>query len=102
MLTNQPLKQILAHAHVSRHLVKWAMELGKYGIKYHSWTIIKAQALIDFMAESTLSLQLDETSSSNDLGLEWHIFVDIYSNKIVRGSEIIINRPNGFHLAYTL
>ncbi|KAM1375940.1 hypothetical protein ACFX14_037622 [Malus domestica] len=36
--------------------MKWALELGQYGLVFRPRTVIKAQALADFVAEFTPSL----------------------------------------------
>ncbi|KAL0303309.1 UNVERIFIED_CONTAM: hypothetical protein Sradi_6199000 [Sesamum radiatum] len=49
--TNTPLKQTLGKPDTSGQLVKWAVELSEYDISYLPRTIIKAQALADFVSE---------------------------------------------------
>ncbi|KAL0420576.1 UNVERIFIED_CONTAM: hypothetical protein Slati_3080500 [Sesamum latifolium] len=49
--TNMPLKQILGKPDTSGRLIKWAVELSEYDISYLPRTIIKAQALADFVSE---------------------------------------------------
>ena len=49
--TSHPLHQVLQNPDVSRRLTKWAIELGKFGIKFMPRTAIKGQAVADFMAE---------------------------------------------------
>ena len=39
----------------ARRMVQWAIELSQFDIEYHPRTAIKAQALVDFIAEFTLS-----------------------------------------------
>ena len=41
----------------SGRLVKWAIELGEFDIKYKPRTAIKAQALADFVVECTIANQ---------------------------------------------
>ncbi|KAL0448047.1 UNVERIFIED_CONTAM: Retrovirus-related Pol polyprotein from transposon opus [Sesamum latifolium] len=53
VLTNHPLGHIITRPDASGRLVKWAVELGEYDIKYQSRTAIKAQVLADFMVEFT-------------------------------------------------
>ncbi|KAK1379936.1 hypothetical protein POM88_026680 [Heracleum sosnowskyi] len=57
VLTNQPLRNILHSPQVSGRLIKWAIELGEFDIKYKPRTAIKAQALADFMVECTIDNQ---------------------------------------------
>ncbi|XP_077215904.1 uncharacterized protein LOC143850547 [Tasmannia lanceolata] len=53
VLTGQPLRQILHRPDTSGRLVKWAVELGEFDIKYLPRPAIKAQVLADFIAECT-------------------------------------------------
>ena len=45
-------------------MVQWAIKLSQFGIEYHPRTTIKAQALVDFIAEFTLP---DEDSLKNEI-----------------------------------
>ncbi|GFY92947.1 hypothetical protein Acr_08g0013430 [Actinidia rufa] len=50
---DQPLKQILQRPDTSGRLLKWSIELSEFHIEYKPRTAIKAQALSDFIVEST-------------------------------------------------
>ncbi|XP_077217943.1 uncharacterized protein LOC143852446 [Tasmannia lanceolata] len=54
VLTGQPLRQILHRPDTSGRLVKWAVELSEFDIKYLPRPAIKAQILADFIAECTV------------------------------------------------
>ena len=66
MLTDRPLKQILANLEASGRLVKWAVSLGAYDITFKPRTAIKGQALADFIAECSIPQQ-DEPEATDDL-----------------------------------
>ena len=51
VITNQPLRQTLHKPDASGRLVKWAIELSEFDIDYKPRATIKAQAMIDFIAE---------------------------------------------------
>ncbi|XP_028075765.1 uncharacterized protein LOC114277996 [Camellia sinensis] len=53
VLTEFPLKVLFEKADFTGRILKWAMELGQYDIKFRPRTVIKAQALADFVAEFT-------------------------------------------------
>lgn len=55
--TNHPLPATLGRADMSGRLVKWAVELGQFDIQYEPRVAIKAQALADFIQETTRSEQ---------------------------------------------
>ncbi|XP_077239801.1 uncharacterized protein LOC143880710 [Tasmannia lanceolata] len=54
VLTGHPLRQILHRPDTSGRLVKWAVELSEFDIKYLPRPAIKAQVLADFIAECTM------------------------------------------------
>jgi hypothetical protein len=45
------LADILHNQDATRHISKWAVELGALTLDFKPWTAIKSQALVDFMAE---------------------------------------------------
>ncbi|KAL0444352.1 UNVERIFIED_CONTAM: hypothetical protein Slati_2157900 [Sesamum latifolium] len=53
VLTNHPLKKILADPNISGRMVKWSIEWSEHGIEYQPRPIIKAQPLADFISELT-------------------------------------------------
>ena len=53
-MMDQPIKKSMNKPKVARRMVKWVIELSQFDIKYHPRTTIKAQALVDFIAEFTL------------------------------------------------
>ena len=54
VLTEFPLKVLFEKADFTGRTLKWAVELGQYDIKFQPRTVIKAQALADFVAEFAL------------------------------------------------
>ena len=50
-----PMKQILHKPETSGRLVKWAIELNEFDIRYQPRTVVKGQVLADFIMEFTLS-----------------------------------------------
>ena len=51
--TEYSMKQILHKAETSRRLIKWAIELSEFDIRYKPRTAIKWQILADFIMEFT-------------------------------------------------
>ncbi|WOG87665.1 hypothetical protein DCAR_0206896 [Daucus carota subsp. sativus] len=49
VLTDQPLRNVIHSPKASGRLIKWAIELGEFDIRYKPRTAIKAQALADFL-----------------------------------------------------
>ena len=53
--TEYPMKQILHKPETSGRLIKWAIELSEFDIKYKLRTVVKGQVLADFIMEFTPS-----------------------------------------------
>ncbi|KAK3015437.1 hypothetical protein RJ639_007769 [Escallonia herrerae] len=53
VLTDQPLRKVLLSPEASGRLINWSVELGDFDIQYKPRTIIKSQALADFIVECT-------------------------------------------------
>ena len=51
VLTNQPLRSIMHKPDLSGRMLKWAIELSEYGIKYQLRLAIKGQVMDDFIVE---------------------------------------------------
>ena len=51
MLTNQPLRSILHKPDLSRRMLRWAIELSEYIIKYQPRLAMKRQVMTDFIVE---------------------------------------------------
>ena len=63
VLTQYPLKQVLQKADTSGRLLKWAVEFTQFDIQFKPRTAIKAQALVDFIAEFTRPVDNEAESS---------------------------------------
>ncbi|KAM2627668.1 hypothetical protein TB2_001092 [Malus domestica] len=89
--------------------MKWALELGQYGLVFQPRIAIKAQALADFIAEFTPSLG-DATERPNDTPEAaestsamlapsdkdfWNLHVDGASNYKGLGAGIVLVTPYG-------
>ncbi|KAL0426326.1 UNVERIFIED_CONTAM: hypothetical protein Slati_2807400 [Sesamum latifolium] len=86
VLTNQPLKHILASPNASGRMTKWAIELSEHGIEFEARPAIKAQVLADFISEVTGN----EDSIHRQ---EWTMFVDGSSTSSKSGVGIVIKSP---------
>ncbi|XP_043725697.1 uncharacterized protein LOC122672260 [Telopea speciosissima] len=103
VLTNQPLKKILAKNNHCGRLVAWSVELGEFDIQYKPCTAIKARALADFVVECTLPEEEITPDSEPREAIEtWTLFVDGLSNASGCGAGLILSSPGGFLVQYAL
>ncbi|KAL0378683.1 UNVERIFIED_CONTAM: hypothetical protein Sradi_3173800 [Sesamum radiatum] len=91
VLTNLPLKQVMEKLDVSDQLVKWAVELGEYGIKFQTRTTAKAQVFADFIVELS-----GEQGQEKEEG--WMLRMDSSSNTTNRRAGIFLQGPGGIEI----
>ncbi|XP_011083335.1 uncharacterized protein LOC105165873 [Sesamum indicum] len=84
VLTNHPLRNVLARPEASGRLVKWAVELGEFDIEYQARMALKGQVLADFMVEL-----VGEPETEPELD-KWMLHVDGSSNAGNGGIGILI------------
>ncbi|GKU89055.1 hypothetical protein SLEP1_g3247 [Rubroshorea leprosula] len=96
-LTDQPLKQILQKPECSGRLIKWAVELGEFEIKFQQKSAIRAQALADFIVECTPC-----PSTSNLESNEWTLYVDGASSTKGSGAGALLIGPEGYRSEHAL
>jgi hypothetical protein len=53
VVTEFPLGDILRNKDVNGRIIKWALDLSPYSLKFQSRTTIKSQVLVDFIVEWT-------------------------------------------------
>lgn len=85
VLTNSSVGRIMTQPDIYGRLVKWTIELGEYDIDYQPRTAIKAQALLDFIAEM-LPVGVEEP---------WKVYVDGAANKEGSGVGVVLIPPTG-------
>ena len=75
VLTNQPLKRAMSSLKAPGRMALWEIELSEFDIQYRPRTVVKGQAVADFIAEYT---QLEGQGAD---GLkQWIIHTDGSSN----------------------
>ena len=57
VMMDQPLQKAMGKPDAAGKMVQWAVELSQFDIDYSPRTMIKAQALVDFVAEFTMTDQ---------------------------------------------
>ncbi|GAV77019.1 hypothetical protein CFOL_v3_20491 [Cephalotus follicularis] len=94
VLTDKPLRQVLAKPDMSGGLVQWFVELGKYDVKYEARPAIKSQVLANFVGDNTPTKCIEEYSSENEKGL-WKLSVNGSSCVSGSGAGLVLTSPDG-------
>ncbi|XP_058766110.1 uncharacterized protein LOC131639642 [Vicia villosa] len=89
LLTEQPVKQLLARPGMAGRMLHWSLELAEFDIKYEGRKALKAQVLADFVAE----MAFPETTNSD--ARRWTIYVDGASSSTGSGAGIILENREG-------
>ncbi|KAK3042452.1 hypothetical protein RJ639_000176 [Escallonia herrerae] len=101
VLTDQPLRKVLMSPEASGRLVNWSVELGEFDLQYKPRTVVKAQALADFIVECTLPEDPPQLVIS-EVTDPWNLYVDGSSAVGNSGAGIILISPKGFTIEYAL
>ena len=110
VLTDQPLRNVIHSPKASGRLIKWAIELGEFDIRYKPRTAIKAQALADFLVECTISNQevggqgdkVEEPTKEEKPKEYWLLFFDGASKTKGSGAGLVLQSPDGFTVEYAI
>ena len=114
VLTDQPLRNVIHSPRASGRLIKWAIELGEFDIKYKPRLAIKAQALADFVVECTIDNQevggqedidkavLDGQNIETTPKEYWILYFDGASKTKSSGAGLVLQSPEGFTVEYAL
>ena len=94
VLTNHPLRKAMNKPDAVGRLILWLIELSEFDIDYRSRSAIKAQALVDFIAEFT-SKDDEPTETEESKASRWMVHTDGASTKNAGGVGIIIKSPEG-------
>ena len=101
MPTEYPIKQILHKPETSGRLIKWAIELSEFDIRYKPRTAIKGQILVDFIMEFAPAKLVEATQLTPDLPI-WRFSVDEAANAQGSGVGLILTSPDGIDVEYAL
>ena len=64
VMMDQPIRKSMNKLEAAKRMVQWVIELSQFDIEYHPRTVIKVQALADFIAEFTI-IEDDNTTNKN-------------------------------------
>ena len=95
------MKQVLHKSETSGRLMKWALELSEFDIRYKPKTVIKGQVLADFVMEFTPAELVEDTRATLDLPI-WKLFVDGAANAQGSCAGLILTSPEGIDIEYAL
>ena len=95
------MKQVLHKPETSRRMMKWAIELSEFDIRYKQKTAIKGQVLANFVMEFTSAELAENAQMPTDLPI-WRLFVDGATNAQGSGAGLILTSPEGIDIKYAL
>ena len=99
--TEYLMKQVLHRPETSERLMKWAIELSEFDIRYKPKTVIKGQVLADFVMEFAPAEPAKSTHATLDL-LVWKLSVDGAAKAQGSGARLILTSPEGIDIEYAL
>ena len=95
------MKQVLHKPETSERLMKWAIELSEFNIRYRTKTAIKGQVLAYFVMEFTSAEPAKDAQTTTDHST-WKLSVDGATNAQGSGAGLILTSPEGIDIEYTL
>ena len=96
-----PMKQVLHKPETSGRLMKWAIELSEFDIRYRMKTAIKGQVLADFVMEFASMEPARDAQAATDFST-WKLSVDGALNAQGSGAGLILTSPEGIDIEYEL
>ncbi|XP_074327800.1 uncharacterized protein LOC141665695 [Apium graveolens] len=107
VMTNFPLRNVLSKHHLTGQMEKWAIRISTYDIMYDTITVIKSQALADFVADIS-PIQMTDAEQEFQQVLSrvdakpWTWYTDGASN--INGMEfgLVLKSPQGDMIAQTV
>lgn len=97
VLIDQPLRQIFQRLEISGRIMKWAVELSEYDIRYTLQASVKGKAAADFIAELTLT-QLEEVVDPS----RWILYMDGSANDQDCEAGVLLTSLDGSCHEYAL
>ena len=99
MLTDYPLRKAMNKPDASRRLVQWSIEMTEFDIDYRPRTVIKVQALVDFITEFTHPWKEKDELEEDEA---WTISIDGSSTRDMGGAGIVLVSPEKDKFEYTI
>jgi ribonuclease HI len=98
VITDFPLADILHNQDATGRISKWAVELGALSINFKPHTVIKSQALVDFLAE----WRENQIPTPVDKPDHWTMYFDGSLKLDGGGAGVLFISPRGEQLKYVL
>ena len=95
------MKQVLHKPETSERLMKWAIKLSEFDIRYKPKTAIKGQILADFVMEFTSAEPAENAQTETNPSI-WKLSVDGASNAQGSGAGLILTSLEGIDIEYAL
>ena len=89
VVSSAPLGDIIQNREAAGRIAKWAIELGPYGLKYVPRTLVKSQALVDFINDWTEMQAPEETLDHT----YWSIHFDGSRQLEGSGAGVVLTSP---------
>ena len=99
--TEYPMKQVLHKLETSGRLMKWAIELSEFDIRYKLKTAIKWQILADFVMEFTSAELAEATQLAPDLPI-WKLSIDRAANAQGSDARLVLTSSDEIDMEYPL
>ena len=96
-----PMKPVLHKPETSRRLMKWAIELSEFDIRYEPKIAIKGQVLTDFVMEFTSAEPAMNSQTVINLSI-WKLSINGASNAQGSGAGLILTSPEAINIEYAL
>ena len=96
-----PMKQILHKPKTSRRLIKWALELSEFDIRYRPRTSVKGQVLANFIMEFTSVEPIETAQLTPNLPI-WSLSIDGAANTQGSDAGLILTSLDGIDVEYSL
>src|SRR3954465_15010979 len=98
VISSAPLVDTIGNRDAIGRVAKWAIELAAYGIQYEPCTIVKSQALADFLVDWA-ETQYEPPCPDSD---HWRMHFDGSKMRSGLGAGIVLTSPKNDKLHYVL
>uniref|UniRef100_A0A2N9H2C8 RNase H type-1 domain-containing protein n=1 Tax=Fagus sylvatica TaxID=28930 RepID=A0A2N9H2C8_FAGSY len=99
VLTDYPIRKAMNKPYAVGKLVQWSIEMSEFNIDYRPRTAIKAQALVNFIAEFTHLWKEEDELEKDEV---WTVSIDGSSTKDMGGARIVLVSPEKDQFEYAI